>query len=974
MGKSSKKKRRKERQRQERLHQLSTFGALNLSSRSSPSGSTNGSACVANENQVHNESRDRSDSDTDGTQHKEEIHITMTPSSRNASPTKSSSLKVDATTVFGSSSDRARTLPVVEFVYPIQTDGAHKSPTTPKPYIFGTSIEKSSIDVEDKSSTTVSTVVKSKQSLDEILYQKVKENNTKSTSDVLPVNELKNDAEDDGDTRKPSPSLESNSFDVETPQTATLQKPMEEAHPILYLSGVSVEEAVRDTAGLRPRANSTDGELKLPQRGLCDERKVLECYRWRSSSISGSHTTPKGFNNLGNTCFLNSTLQCLAYCPPLCQLLMNMRRTTGSTDDAPSTSPGQKVNQGKRFTQILAALFRRVHNTENTKGALSPRKIVSALPLLGSGSTRRNGYKFRPGRQEDAHEFLVHLLDAMNDGELREAGITANKSGWRDRLPVPRLDETTFVHRIFGGYLRSQVRCTDCGYRSNTYDPFLDLSLEISRNSCHSLSSAFNEFTRKETLDSQNRWKCSGCKKRVCATKQLTVFRPPLALCVQLKRFTFGGSFGGKISKAIEFPAQLQLPLSDGRSCGYVLTGIVIHVGGRASSGHYTACVQRPDANGERKWFHMDDSCVRPVSEQQVLRQQNAYVVMYCRQEVKIEFPTPTLKVSMTTDEARELAQLRQKAKSIKSNETTPTKDDADEKLEDENPSNVARSESRSFSYASGQIPSDSRALPLSSPNRASNINGPTSTKVKEAIEIKEPINERHVNGMKASMNVDTDALTPKKGESNERGNGAKATNVTTIDDPTNGIRVRSTNIGFHHCDPLSLTNLPESLIMGQGASSISAKKDELLALDSVVPKMTDNGRKPAENHKSIDQILPKESVAKSKSNISQISVDRGDSSKVEVIMRTHLNKQRAWIPKTAQTQKSDEFVLLGDIPVSKWDDDNDDNEGNAVANRPGTFDARTKIAKDIQSTEQDRKRKMFLDRHDALLDQGKVC
>ena len=135
--------------------------------------------------------------------------------------------------------------------------------------------------------------------------------------------------------------------------------------------------------------------------------------------------------------------------------------------------------------------------------------------------------------------------------------------------------------------------------------------------------------------------------------------------------------------------------------------------------------------------------------------------------------------------------------------------------------------------------------------------------------------------------------------------------------------------------------------------------------------------KKGVEKDVSVDQPIQKDSVArfKSKSNASQILVNHGCSGTVKFIkIRTQLNKQQVWIPKTAKAQKSDEFVLLGDIPVGKWDDDNDDNGDNTEANRQGTFDARTKMSKDILTAEQDRKRKMFLDRHDALLDQGKVC
>ncbi|MGH7954600.1 MAG: hypothetical protein ACREOZ_01420, partial [Gloeomargaritales cyanobacterium] len=158
--------------------------------------------------------------------------------------------------------------------------------------------------------------------------------------------------------------------------------------------------------------------------------------------------------------------------------------------------------------------------------------------------------------------FKIHFLDSEHDGDgtfssgnrvgmlvprAMAKSLSILGSGWRDRLPIPRLDETTLIHRMFGGYFRSQVRCTKCSYKSNTYDPFLDLALEISKHTSNSLYSALADFSRKETLDEANRWKCDGCKRHVCATKQLTIFRPPLSLCIHLKRFSYSGAtHGGK--------------------------------------------------------------------------------------------------------------------------------------------------------------------------------------------------------------------------------------------------------------------------------------------------------------------------------------------------------------------------------------------------------------------------------------------
>ncbi len=243
---------------------------------------------------------------------------------------------------------------------------------------------------------------------------------------------------------------------------------------------------------------------------------------------------------------------------------------------------------------------------------------------------------------------------------LIDLGIDPHASGWCDKLPIRRLHETTFVHRIFGGYFRSQLHCHKCGYKSNTYDPFLDLALEVSKKHINSLAAAFKEFMRKEKLDQDNRWRCSGCKKNVCPTKHLSVFRPPLSLCIHLKRFEYvgGGMFSGgreffghrhskglgmsggggsKISKKIDFPALLSLPLSDGRLCQYLLTGVIIHVGKSATSGHYTAYVKQPGSS--HRWYYMDDCHTQTVSEKDVLKERDAYVLFYTRKEVKLEFP-----------------------------------------------------------------------------------------------------------------------------------------------------------------------------------------------------------------------------------------------------------------------------------------------------------------------------------------------
>ena len=114
-------------------------------------------------------------------------------------------------------------------------------------------------------------------------------------------------------------------------------------------------------------------------------------------------------------------------------------------------------------------------------------------------------HSFRLGHQEDAHEYLIALLDGMHECIVQEV---------RPR-PSPAVEQTTLIYRIFGGMIRSQVKCSSCGYESNTFDPFLDVSLEV--NKVDSLRGALQRFTTGEVLDGDNRYKCP---KQVCGKRQ----------------------------------------------------------------------------------------------------------------------------------------------------------------------------------------------------------------------------------------------------------------------------------------------------------------------------------------------------------------------------------------------------------------------------------------------------------------------
>lgn len=100
-----------------------------------------------------------------------------------------------------------------------------------------------------------------------------------------------------------------------------------------------------------------------------------------------------------------------------------------------------------------------------------------------------------------------------------------------------------------------QLRCCNCCHSSDTYEPLIDISLEI--GNADSLSSALESFTMVENIDAK--FNCDGCKEEVSKEKQLMLDETPSVATFHLKRFKSDGTSVQKIDKHVDFPLELDL-------------------------------------------------------------------------------------------------------------------------------------------------------------------------------------------------------------------------------------------------------------------------------------------------------------------------------------------------------------------------------------------------------------------------------
>lgn len=330
---------------------------------------------------------------------------------------------------------------------------------------------------------------------------------------------------------------------------------------------------------------SGDG-IAPPQKILFPSEKI--CLKWQQV-----HRVGAGLQNLGNTCFVNSALQCLTYTPPLANYMLSHEHTNICHEQGFCMMCTMQAH----VTQALA----------NSGSVIKPMAVINDL--------RRIAKHFRFGNQEDAHEFIRYTIDAMQKACL-------DGSSKLDR----HTQATTLICQIFGGYLRSRVKCLNCKGVSDTFDPYLDIPLEI--KAAQSVSKALEQFVKPEQLDGENAYKCSKCKKMVPASKRFSIHRSSNVLTLSLKRFA--NFSGGKITKEVKYPEYLDIrpymSQPNGEAIFYVLYAVLVHSGFSCHAGHYYCYVKA--SNGQ--WYQMNDSVVSSSDIRSVLNQQ-AYVLFYIR-------------------------------------------------------------------------------------------------------------------------------------------------------------------------------------------------------------------------------------------------------------------------------------------------------------------------------------------------------
>ncbi|AQZ14147.1 UBP12 (YJL197W) [Zygosaccharomyces parabailii] len=224
-------------------------------------------------------------------------------------------------------------------------------------------------------------------------------------------------------------------------------------------------------------------------------RQSNQNYHWISNYFMYNELAPSngttGLSNLGNTCYMNSALQCLVHIPELRDYFLY----GGYEREINTENPlGYQGYIARAFSLLIQNLFGRrasisVNPTVST--ACSPTNFKNTI---GHFNSMFAGYM-----QQDSQEFITFLLDGLHEDLNRivkkpyvEKPSLSPEDNKNDFNVIKKLAEDTWklhllrndsiITDLFVGLYESTLQCPECNNISITFDPYNDLTLPLPVN------------------------------------------------------------------------------------------------------------------------------------------------------------------------------------------------------------------------------------------------------------------------------------------------------------------------------------------------------------------------------------------------------------------------------------------------------------------------------------------------------------
>ncbi|XP_037313116.1 ubiquitin carboxyl-terminal hydrolase 14 [Pungitius pungitius] len=390
--------------------------------------------------------------------------------------------------------------------------------------------------------------------------------------------------------------------------------------------------------------------------------------------LASAMELPCGLTNLGNTCYMNATVQCLRSVP---ELKTALRRYAGALRSSGANAPSQ---------YITAALRDLYETMEKTSSSLPPIILLQFLHMAFPQFAEKGDQ----GQylQQDANECWLQMMRVLQQ-KLEPLEPETSMETESDTAAASSSSKKNLIDQYFGVEFETTMKCTESEEEEPIKGKESQLQLSCFINQEVKYLSTGLRLRLQEEITKMS----PSLERNALYIKSSKLSRLPAYLTVQMVRFFYKEkeSVNAKVLKDVKFPLMLDvyelctaevqekmLPvrskfkevedknlekqqkklvkkpdaekvkyepfsfpddLGSNNSGYYDLQAVLTHQGRSSSSGHYVGWVKRK----EDEWVKFDDDKVSLVSPEDILRLSGggdwhiAYVLLYGPRRLEIE-------------------------------------------------------------------------------------------------------------------------------------------------------------------------------------------------------------------------------------------------------------------------------------------------------------------------------------------------
>ena len=347
-----------------------------------------------------------------------------------------------------------------------------------------------------------------------------------------------------------------------------------------------------------------------------------------------------GLYNIGSTCYMNATLQCLLHVSPLISYFIRVYPKDKDKLEKLNESIFSKGKISEAFFEIIKSISEAGKNKKNTQNNpyQNYNKSNDAVsPEIFQKTVGKYNPQFQNLEANDSKDLILYLLQVMHQ-ELNYYTKNNAFTGYPNQFDrnntflafINSYDATNFsiISDLFYGTSENTTKCLSCEKFIYNFQKFEFLSFGVLKyeNKEFNLYNGFDDYIKIDRLAGDNQYYCNYCKKLCDADIYTKIFKPPKNLLINIDY----GKNKKYMPKFIKYDDEIDITkyLNDysGKPIRYKILGICSHFGDSGSYGHYIAFCRNKQNS---KWYKFNDAMVSECGTEEIKRSGNPYLLLY---------------------------------------------------------------------------------------------------------------------------------------------------------------------------------------------------------------------------------------------------------------------------------------------------------------------------------------------------------